>query len=88
MQWQDIVIAIGGWAATFALIPTLLAKEKPALSSSVLTVVILSSFTVCYVTLGMWNASVSTAALTIAWLVLAWQKWRRAKIVIQTDDKM
>jgi hypothetical protein len=76
MIWQDILLAAGGWVLAAALIPTLIGREKPALSSSLLTGSVLASFAFAYYTLELWNAALSTAALTAIWLLLAVQAWR------------
>lgn len=64
---------------TFAIVPSLVGKDKPAFSTSIFTGTILLSFAVSYVTLGMWSSSVSTGVLAIAWLTLAVQQWRRRR---------
>ncbi|MFA7309614.1 MAG: hypothetical protein WC050_01780, partial [Candidatus Paceibacterota bacterium] len=66
MVWQDIVISIGGWAATFALVPTLIGRDKPAISSCFFTFTIVASFSICYATLGLWSSTVSSGVLALA----------------------
>ncbi len=77
MIWQDVVISIGSWVAIAALIPTLLAAHKPALWSSIITALTVGTFAVCYLTLSLWSAALSSAVLAIVWLILAIQKWRQ-----------
>jgi len=77
MIWQDIVIAIASWAASAALLPSLLGQDKPALSSSMFTGCIVATFGVCYATLGLSSAAASAAVLSLLWFVLAFQQWRR-----------
>lgn len=79
MQWQDIVLSIGGYIFIAALIPSILSDDKPALSSSLFTGSILSVFAVVYGTLGLWSSAISTALLALTWLFLGWQKWRRSQ---------
>lgn len=85
MQWQDIVISLGQWAMTLALLPSLFGKNKPAVSSSLMTGSLISMFGFTYGTLGLWSSVVSSAACALAWFTLAWQQWRadRKKRVIQ-----
>ena len=58
-----------------------MSKDKPALSSSVMTAVVLSVYVVVYLTLSLWMAAVSTALVAAMWYILAVQKVRldRAK---------
>ena len=77
MHWQDIVIAICSWLASAALIPSLVSPDKPAFWSSIYTCAIVSTFGICYATLGLWTAAVSSAVLAGVWLTLAIQKWRK-----------
>ena len=81
MVWQDVVISICGWAATFALVPSLIGKDKPALWSSVFTTIIVATFAFCYASLGLWTAAASTSVLSLAWLVLAIQKWHQNRML-------
>ena len=90
MIWQDIVIAVASWAASFALIPSILSQDKPALWSSVMTFVIVTTFGICYATLGLWWAAASSWILAALWLVLAVQKWRakhRTQVVESSDGR-
>ena len=77
MPWQDIVLTIGSWIFIIALIPTLRDREKPQLSTSVVTGTVLLVYAFVYATLGLWISVVSTSALAIAWLVLALQKMKQ-----------
>lgn len=81
MQWQDIVLSVGSWVFIAALIPTILGTEKPALSSSVLTGLVLAVFAGVYGSLGLWTSALSAAALSAGWWVLAWQKYRAGRMV-------
>lgn len=77
MQWQDIVISLCSWAATAALVPTIIGKDKPALSSCLLTAALVTTFGICYVTLDLYSAAASSWLLAGAWLTLAVQQWRK-----------
>ncbi|MBI2076395.1 MAG: hypothetical protein HYT72_04060 [Candidatus Aenigmarchaeota archaeon] len=77
MLWQDIVLTIGSWIFIVALIPTLRGKEKPQLSTSIVTGTVLLVYAFVYATLGLWISVISTSALALAWLVLAVQKWKK-----------
>ena len=76
MVWQDIVLTAGSWVFIIALIPTLRGKEKPQISTSIVTGCILIVYAFVYVTLDLWISVVSTSALALSWFILAAQKIR------------
>jgi hypothetical protein len=76
MIWQDIVLAIGSWIFIVALVPALIGKDKPPVSSSALTGAVLAVYVMVYLTLHLWISVASTTILSIAWLTLAVQKHR------------
>lgn len=86
MMWQDVVISICSWAGTIALLPSIFGKDKPALSSCVFTAVIVTTFGICYFTLGLFSAAASAWFLAAAWSVLAFQQWRRRGL--KADDTL
>ena len=73
LKWQDILIMIGGFCFSIALIPTVLAVEKPTLFTSLLTGIILYSFCVAYISLRLKLAFIATMITASMWLVLAIQ---------------
>ena len=75
MTWQDIVLAVGSWIFIFALFPSLFSKDKPPVSTSVLTGSVLLIYTVVYFTLHLWLSVASTGLLAVAWLALGAQKF-------------
>ncbi len=77
MIWQDVVLAVGGFGFSVALLPSLFGKDKPAKSSCVATGSILAVFVVCYATLGLWAAAVSTFLTCVCWAILHIQQVRR-----------
>ena len=74
-HWQDIVLSIGAVIFSVALIPSILSKHKPALSTSTLTAVILAIFTFVYATLDLWFTSFAVGINCLAWSTLAIQKY-------------
>lgn len=76
MEWQDIVLSVGSWIFTIALIPSVLSKDKPALSSSLMTGSVLVVYAVTYLTLSLWTAAASTVLVAGVWFTLAVQKYR------------
>ena len=73
-MWQDYVIAIGSWLFIIALIPTIISKEKPALTTSLLTASVLTSYVLCFSSLGMLMSAISGAGTALCWWILAFQK--------------
>lgn len=77
MQWQDVVLAIGTWIFALALLPSLFSKNKPSKWTSLMTAVPLSSFVVCYFTLGLWITGISISVSSLLWWVLFYQGVRK-----------
>ncbi|MFA5877157.1 MAG: hypothetical protein WC880_02210 [Candidatus Paceibacterota bacterium] len=79
MHWQDIVLSIGQYIFVIALLPSVFGKDKPALSSSLLTGTVLGVFSVVYATLGLWSSTIASVLVTATWFLLAWQQYRKNK---------
>ena len=79
MQWQDLVLTIGSWILNFSLIPTIRGKQKPALTTSLLFVAILSVFVFTYLTLGFILTAISVLVGDICWVILAFQRFKQPK---------
>lgn len=75
MRLQDVVLSVGVWVLIFSLLPTLFAKEKPALVTSLVTGTTLLVFAVVYLSLMLWGSAFSSAVLAILWWILAFQKY-------------
>lgn len=76
-MWQDYVFAVGIWGFTLAMLPAIRAKEKPPISTSVLTVGFFLLFVAAYASLGLIYAAISEAFATIPWLVVLLQKLKK-----------
>ena len=79
MLWQDWVFSVGQVVFLIALIPTIRGKDKPALTTSAVTSLILAFFAYTYFTLELWFSTVSSIAMTAAWATLAIQKYLQDK---------
>ncbi len=79
MVWQDIVLAIGSWVFIIALIPSIKGKEKPPISTSIVTGCILAVYAFVYATLGLEASVLSTGFMALAWFTLAVQKMRKKR---------
>lgn len=76
MKWQDIVIAICQLSFLPAMLPTLIGKDKPAFSTSLLNAIIVSIIVTCMLTLNLWFSAATGLITAIIWTILAIQKWR------------
>lgn len=74
MLWQDWVLTGGLIIFAFALLPSLFSKDKPALSTSLMTGITLSVFSFVYLTLSLWISAITTIITGVLWLTLAVQK--------------
>jgi len=79
MPWQDIIIAVGQWTFLVALFPSILSKDKPALSTSILTGSVLAFFVIAYASLSLWASAASTFLVSVGWFTLAVQKYSAGK---------
>lgn len=75
MKWQDFVLIIGQIAFTISLLPSIFSKDKPALTTSLISGVVLAVFSIVYITLSLYLAAVGTAATGSLWFILAFQKY-------------
>ena len=72
--WPDIVIMVACFGFAVALTPSIVGKNKPAKSSCLLTVVLLTAIAVSLATLGLWLSFWSEITAIIAWGILLFQK--------------
>lgn len=77
MIWQDMVISIGVFIMMAAMIPSIRSKNKPAKATSLTTGVILTTYFICFATLGLWLSAISEMILAAMWYVLFFQVKRR-----------
>ncbi len=76
-MWQDYLFMVGNFILGAALIPTILAKEKPTLLTSGLTGGILFLYCMTFATLGLFLAAIAVGVNASLWIVLLIQKWRK-----------
>ena len=74
MIWQDIVLSIGGFLFSVALLPAIKAKEKPPRSSCLLTASILTVYCAVYASLSLWLAFFSGLLTAACWWTLLVQR--------------
>jgi uncharacterized membrane protein YqgA involved in biofilm formation len=76
MQWQDWVFSIGGFLILMSLIPTLRGEQKPALTTGVMSFVLVAIFACTMATLGLWFSAFANALISICWGTLALQRYQ------------
>jgi D-alanyl-lipoteichoic acid acyltransferase DltB (MBOAT superfamily) len=76
-MWQDTVIALCQLAFLPSMIPTLLGKDKPALSTSIANAIIVSIITMTFVTLQLWFSVITGTTTASIWAILAVQKYKQ-----------
>ena len=74
MIWQDIVIMLSCFGFALALIPSIKGQQKPARSSCVITILLLTAIAVCFATLRLWLSFVSELTSITAWGILLFQR--------------
>lgn len=79
MSWQEWVLTVGQIIFVFALLPTILGKDKPAFSTSFINGTVLATFAFTYFALFLPFAGVLSAIMSAAWYLLAIQKKRMTK---------
>lgn len=70
---QDTILSAGSLIFVIALIPTILGKDKPAFSTSIVTATVLMVFVGVYASLSLWFSATATAITAICWLTLTLQ---------------
>jgi len=70
-MWQDTVLMIAGFAFAPSLVVSIVRGAKYPLLTSLPTAIALTGFVVCYVTLGLYLAALSTGLAAVCWYVLA-----------------
>jgi threonine/homoserine/homoserine lactone efflux protein len=79
MTWQDLVLTVGTFIFILALLPSILSKDKPALSSSLITGAVLVIFVLTYLSLSFWLTAFAVALNSLTWLTLAYQKYHATR---------
>lgn len=75
MSWQDLVFTVGQFIFVFALIPSILGKDKPAFLTSLVTTLILFCFALSYASLNLWGSMIGAFINCFAWGILMVQKY-------------
>lgn len=74
MKWQDIVMVIGQIGFFIALWPALFdRKRKPPPSTCIMTAIILTSYMVCFASLGLKFSPIMQSLVALQWYILFYQ---------------
>jgi hypothetical protein len=79
VQWQDWVFSVGGFVVLLSLVPTIRGDQKPALTTSFTTVVLMGLFAFAMATLGLWLSAIANLGILGAWAILAVQRYSMVK---------
>ena len=74
MEWQDVVLFAGNLVLSAALLPSLVGRDKPALSTAALTALVVLTFAVTFVSLELWLSAAAASLNAVLWLAIAFQQ--------------
>lgn len=74
MAWQDFVIALGQLMLGVALLPAVFGKQKPPISTCLLTGFWLSVFAVCFASLSLIGSAVNVTIAAALWFTMGVQQ--------------
>ena len=73
MQWQDWFLTVAQTILIFALIPTVLSKQKPAVPTCLITTIVVFGVAVVYTSLSLWMSAITALLNAVMWLILSVQ---------------
>lgn len=74
MKWQDVVLGLGCFVFAFALLPTVLSKQKPHRTTAALSAIIQTLFAVTLGTLDLWLGTIGNSLCALSWWIILVQK--------------
>ena len=74
-SWQDIVLSLSLVAFKVALIPSIIGKHKPRITTSVLTSLFLIPEVIVFASLGLWYSFIMASINSVLWGILAVQRY-------------
>lgn len=74
MRWQDIVISVAQVCFIFAMLPSIRSNDKPAVATSVMNVILVSTISFSLLTLHLWFSAATAVGIAVTWAILAIQK--------------
>lgn len=79
MAWQDAVFAVGNVVLSIGLIFSITSPHKPAVRTSLLTGLTVTSFAVTFATMELWFSAAAAATNALLWWVLLAQGLRQQR---------
>ena len=76
-HWQDFVLAASILGFNIALFPTVSGESKPAIATSLLTVLFQVAALVVFISLALWYSAAMSLMNALLWAILALQKYRQ-----------
>jgi hypothetical protein len=70
---QDLIFSLGGIIFMVALIPSLVSENKPNYKTSILTSIVLYTFSITYISLDLTYSSIVSFITATLWLILFYQ---------------
>jgi ABC-type cobalamin transport system permease subunit len=67
-HWQDIIFSIGSIIFTIALIPAILERKYPPISTCILTGVMIGVYAATDLTLELWFSAITSAISALLWI--------------------
>lgn len=75
MHWQEIAFLIGQMIFNISLLPSILSKDKPSLTTSLITSAVIFVYVFVYATLSLWVTAIAVGTTGVFWGILAYQKY-------------
>ena len=69
-KWQDIVLMVGGFVFAPSLLISIIRGAEYPLGTTLPTALVLGTYVVVYLSLGLKLAAISTALTAICWCIL------------------
>lgn len=79
MTWQDIVLAASGLILSVSLVPTIRGHDKPALSTGLVTTMVIAVVIFTMATMGLWLSAATNLLIFAAWGTITYQKLRQVR---------
>jgi hypothetical protein len=79
MAWQDWAFAVGGFFFIVSLVPTMRGEQKPALTTCIMSVVIVTVFTATMASLELWLSALANAGIAVCWAIISMQRYAMNK---------
>ena len=79
-HWQDIVFAVGSIVFTIALVPAIIKRKYPPISTCILTGFMIGIYAATDLTLQLWLSAISSVISALLWI------WMGVKQIYERND--